>query len=119
MKSRYKIFFKFLLWLLFFITFTSEFVKIVFELGPVTGHKHLGMANAFFWSSLFLIEMLMAGILIFFFITLHDFFPAFFEYIWVCRIQSIFHQLKINPLVLYPLRKETEPEIYEENLPPA
>lgn len=72
MKGRYKNFFKFMLWLLFFITFTSEFVKIVFELGPETGHKHLGMANAFFWSSLFLIEMIMGGLLVFYFIK----FPA-------------------------------------------
>ena len=57
---------KFLLWLIFFITFASEFVKIVFELNPDFGHKPLRMANAFFWSSLFLIEMIMAGLVIYF-----------------------------------------------------
>ena len=61
MTNRHRNIFKFIIWLLFFITFTSEFVKIMFELNPGTGHKPLGMANAFFWSSLFLIEMIMAG----------------------------------------------------------
>ena len=55
---------KFLLWLLFFITFTFELVKVLFEPGPVTGHQKLGWANAFFWSSLFLMEMVMAGMVI-------------------------------------------------------
>jgi hypothetical protein len=59
---------KFLLWFIFFITFASEFVKIVFELNPDFGHKPLRMANAFFWSSLFLIEMIMAGLSIYFII---------------------------------------------------
>ena len=59
---------KFLLWFIFFITFASEFVKIVFELNPDFGHKPLRMANAFFWSSLFLIEMIMAGLVIYFII---------------------------------------------------
>ncbi len=57
---------KFLLWLLFFITFTFELVKILFELGPATGHQKLGWANAFFWSSLFLMEMVMAGMVIYY-----------------------------------------------------
>lgn len=57
-------YFKFLLWLLFFITFTFELVKILFELGPAAGHQKLGWANAFFWSSLFLMEMVMAGMVI-------------------------------------------------------
>ena len=55
---------KFSLWFLFFITFTSEFVKIIFELSPNIGHQQLGWANAFFWSSLFLIEIIMAGMVI-------------------------------------------------------
>jgi len=58
----------FLLWLVFFITFTSEFIKIVFELNLDFGHKPLRMANAFFWSSLFMIEMIMAGLVIYFII---------------------------------------------------
>lgn len=61
-------YFKFLLWLLFFITFTFELVKILFELGPATGHQKLGWANAFFWSSLFLMEMVMAGMVIYYLI---------------------------------------------------
>ena len=59
---------KFFLWLLFFITFSVEFVKIVFELSPAIGHQKLGMANAFFWSSLFLIEIIMAGMALYFLI---------------------------------------------------
>lgn len=55
---------KFLLWFLFFITFTFELLKILFELSPSTGHQKLGWANAFFWSSLFLMEMVMAGMVI-------------------------------------------------------
>lgn len=61
-------FLKFMLWLLFFITFAGELVKIVFELNPNTGHKTLSMANAFFWSSLFLVEMIMAGFVVYFMI---------------------------------------------------
>jgi hypothetical protein len=57
---------KFSLWFLFFITFASEFVKIVFELSPDIGHQELNWANAFFWSSLFLIEMIMAGMVLYF-----------------------------------------------------
>lgn len=68
MTKKYKTFFKFMLWLLFFTTFTFEFIKIIFELSPDYGHKNLGMANAFFWSSLFLIEIIMAGFVITFFI---------------------------------------------------
>ncbi len=68
MGDNYRKFFKFLLWFLFFITFTAEFVKIVFELSPESGHKPLGMANAFFWSSLFLIEIIMGGFIVTFFI---------------------------------------------------
>ncbi len=59
----------FLLWLLFFVTFTSEFIKIVFELSPATGHKSLGMANAFFWSSLFMIELVMGAVVLYYIIT--------------------------------------------------
>jgi hypothetical protein len=66
--KQYKNVFRFLLWLIFFITFVSEFVKIVFELNPDYGHRPLQMANAFFWSSLFLIEILMAGIVVYFLI---------------------------------------------------
>ena len=54
----------FLLWFLFFVTFTAEIVKLIFEQNPEIGHKQLGLANAFFWSSLFLIEMIMAGFVI-------------------------------------------------------
>ena len=57
-------FFIFLLWFLFFVTFTAEIVKLIFEQNPEIGHKQLGLANAFFWSSLFLIEMLMAGFVV-------------------------------------------------------
>ena len=53
------------LWFLFFITFTSEFVKILFEISPNIGHQQLGWANAFFWSSLFLIEIIMAGMILY------------------------------------------------------
>ena len=60
---------KFLLWLLFFITFTFELVKILFELSPATGHQQLGWANAFFWSSLFLMEMVMAGMVIYYLVN--------------------------------------------------
>ncbi len=60
---------KFLLWFLFFTTFTLEMVKIIFDLTPDTGHKSLAMANAFFWSSLLLIEIIMAGLVIYFFIN--------------------------------------------------
>ena len=56
---------KFLLWFLFFITFTFEFVKIVFELSPQIGHQQLSWANAFFWSSLFLMEIIMAGMVLY------------------------------------------------------
>lgn len=66
--NKYNNIFKFLLWIIFSITFVSEFVKIVFELNPDYGHKSLQMANAFFWSSLFLIEILMAGIVVYFLI---------------------------------------------------
>jgi len=66
--KQYKNVFRFLLWVIFFITFVSEFVKIVFELNPDYGHRPLQMANAFFWSSLFLIEILMAGIVVYFLI---------------------------------------------------
>jgi polyferredoxin len=59
---------KIFLWLLFFITFSVEFVKIVFELSPTIGHQKLGMANAFFWSSLFLLEIIMAGMALYFLI---------------------------------------------------
>ena len=64
--KKYSNVFRFLLWTIFFITFVSEFVKIVFELNPDYGHRPLQMANAFFWSSLFLIEILMAGIVVYF-----------------------------------------------------
>jgi hypothetical protein len=70
--KRYKSIFKFMLWFLFFVTFTGELVKIVFESSPAIGHKSLGLANAFFWSSLFLMEMVMAGLVIYFMIN----FPA-------------------------------------------
>ena len=56
--------FKSVLWFIFFITFTAEFAKIVLELNPDYGHKPLTMANAFFWSSLFLIEIIMGGLVI-------------------------------------------------------
>ncbi len=59
--KKYKNAFRYLLWIIFFITFASEFAKIVFELNPHYGHRPLQMVNAFFWSSLFLIEILMAG----------------------------------------------------------
>ena len=62
----FKRFFIFLLWFLFFVTFTVEIVKLIFEQNPDIGHKQLGLANAFFWSSLFLIEMIMAGLVIIF-----------------------------------------------------
>ena len=65
---RFKNFLKFLLWLLFFITFTSEIVKIIFELRPDVGHKSLGMANAFFWSCMFLIEIAMGGFVVYYLI---------------------------------------------------
>lgn len=58
----------FLLWFLFFVTFTSEIVKIVFDLSPDTGHQSLGMAHAFFWSCLLLIELTMGGLVIYFWI---------------------------------------------------
>jgi polyferredoxin len=63
---------KFLLWLLFCLTFTFELVKIIFELGPAAGHQKLGWANALFWSSLFLVEMVMAGMVIYYLVH----FPA-------------------------------------------
>jgi ABC-type branched-subunit amino acid transport system permease subunit len=66
--NRYINIFRFLLWIVFFITFASEFAKIVFELNPHYGHRPLQMANAFFWSSLFLIEILMAGMIVHFMI---------------------------------------------------
>lgn len=56
--------FKTALWFIFFITFTAEFAKIVLELNPDYGHKSLTMANAFFWSSLLLIEIIMGGLVI-------------------------------------------------------
>jgi hypothetical protein len=59
--KKYNNVFRFLLWIIFFITFVAEFVKIVFELNPDYGHRPLQMANVFFWSSLILIEILMAG----------------------------------------------------------
>ena len=62
--KNFKRFFIFLLWFLFFVTFTAEIVKLIFEQNPEIGHKQLGLANAFFWSSLFLIEMIMAGFVI-------------------------------------------------------
>jgi len=67
--KRHSSVFRFLLWIIFFITFVSEFVKIVFELNPDYGHRPLQMANAFFWSSLLLIEMVMAGMVVYFVIT--------------------------------------------------
>ncbi len=62
--KNFKKFLIFLLWFLFFVTFTAEMVKFIFEQNPDIGHKQLGIANAFFWSSLFLIEMVMAGFVI-------------------------------------------------------
>lgn len=66
--SHAKNYLKFFLWLLFFITFSIEFVKIVFELSPAIGHQKLGWTNAFFWSSLFLIEIIMAGMALYYLI---------------------------------------------------
>ncbi|MGD9157795.1 MAG: hypothetical protein PVG39_05280 [Desulfobacteraceae bacterium] len=60
---------KFLLWFLFFTTFTLEMVKIIFDPSPDIGHKSLAMANAFFWSSLLLIEIIIAGLVVYFFIN--------------------------------------------------
>lgn len=62
---------KFLLWFLFFVTFTSELLKIVFEFSPTIGHQQLNWANAFFWSSLFLMEIIMAG-MIFYYVMRHS-----------------------------------------------
>ena len=45
--KKYNNVFRFLLWIIFFITFVSEFVKIVFELNPDYGHRPLQMANVF------------------------------------------------------------------------
>ncbi|WP_155310417.1 4Fe-4S binding protein [Desulfosarcina ovata] len=59
----------FSLWFLFFLTFTAELVKIVLDLDPNAGHKPLGMAHLFFWSCLLLIELAMAGLSVYFFIT--------------------------------------------------
>ncbi|MCK5514357.1 MAG: hypothetical protein KAJ00_07650, partial [Deltaproteobacteria bacterium] len=55
-----------LLWFLFFITFTLELVKIDSELSPGIGHQQLGWANAFFWSSLFFMEIIMAGMILYY-----------------------------------------------------
>jgi len=56
------------LWLLFTITFMTEFIKIVIELHPTEKFEKTGMISAFFWSSLFLIEIIMAGLIIYYFI---------------------------------------------------
>lgn len=57
---------KIILWFIFFVTFSAEFAKIIFELNPDYGHKSLKVANAFFWSSLLLIEIVMGGLVIYY-----------------------------------------------------
>ena len=66
MALKLKSYLKFLLWFLFFITFTLELVKIAFELSPNVGHQQLSWTNAFFWSSLFLMEIIMAGMILYY-----------------------------------------------------
>ena len=65
MKNKKELF-KIILWFIFFVTFSAEFAKIVFELNPDYGHKSLQAANAFFWSSLLLIELVMGGLVIYY-----------------------------------------------------
>jgi polyferredoxin len=61
--------FKIIVWFIFFVTFSAEFAKIVFELNPDYGHKSLKAANAFFWSSLLLIEIVMGGLVIYYMVN--------------------------------------------------
>jgi len=68
MKNKKELF-KIILWFIFFVTFSAEFAKIVFELNPDYGHKSLKAANAFFWSSLLLIELVMGGLVIYYMVT--------------------------------------------------
>lgn len=56
------------LWLLFTITFLSEFMIIVVELHPTEKFAKSGTLNAFFWSSLLMIEIIMAGLVVYYFI---------------------------------------------------
>ncbi len=56
---------RFLLWFLFFVTFTTECVKILFEFGPSGGHKPPESTYAFFWTCLLLIELVMAGLIVY------------------------------------------------------
>ena len=61
--------FKIILWFIFFVTFSAEFAKIVFELNPDYGHKSLKAANALFWFSLLLIEIIMGGLVIYYIVN--------------------------------------------------
>ncbi len=63
--KKFKTYLKFFLWFLFFLAFSFEFMKIVFEFTPAVGHQKLSWANASFWTSLLLIEMIMAGMVLY------------------------------------------------------
>lgn len=56
------------LWLLFVATFGLELVKVVLEKGGSLGAVHVKMVAVGYWSSLMVLELVMAGLVIFFFI---------------------------------------------------
>lgn len=59
---------RFLLWILFLATFGLELVKVVAEHGALQGSAHAKLVAAGYWSSLMLLELVMAGLVVTFFI---------------------------------------------------
>jgi hypothetical protein len=110
--KKFKTYLKFFLWFLFFLAFSFEFMKIVFEFTPAVGHQKLSWANASFWTSLLLIEMIMAGMVLYhlvrhparrkrlFILSLCHFsvillFPTLFnDWSWTCVLYPWPHSLR-------------------------
>ena len=104
--KKYKTIFKCFLWFIFFITFTSELAKIVFELNPEYGHKPLSVANAFFWSSLLFIEVIMGTLIIYYMVNypkrrLRLFSLAFFHFTVILVLPMVFDDWSWTS-ILYP-----------------